>query len=223
MGFLDNVFKKIGLNKKHDWDETYRSGKAMWDSGVPSAELIKALSDGQIKTGSALELGCGTGTNAIFLAERGFEVTGVDNSEEALAMGREKMTRYYEKTSRILSVHFEKIKIPEYKSKMKYDLIFDRGCFHTFPKRMWKSYAQMVADLLSPGAHYLLLTGNAKEPQSPGPPVLTEKQIRDVFKSNFDIIKIQDFRFNLTNDKSQNGALGHSCLLTRKSSLKTEN
>ncbi|MES0489533.1 MAG: class I SAM-dependent methyltransferase [Leptospirales bacterium] len=216
MGFLDKILKKTGLRKKRDWDGAYRSGKALWDSGVPSAELVKALSAGDIKPGRALELGCGTGTNSIFLAERGFEVTGVDNSDEALATGREKLTKYYEKKSRILSVQFDKVKIPDFKSNVKYNFVFDRGCFHTFPKRSWQPYAQMVANLLQSGSYYLLLTGNDKEPRDPGPPVLSEKQIRDVFLPDFNIIRIKDFRFNLKKKNADDGALGHSCLMTRK-------
>lgn len=61
----------------------YRRG-APWEMG-PRPELVSLVADGTFPPGRAIDLGCGSGANAIFLAERGFDVTGVDFSEVALA------------------------------------------------------------------------------------------------------------------------------------------
>ena len=51
--------------------------KAPWDIG-PRDELVRLVENRSIQPGRAIDLGCGTGANAIFLAQYGFEVTGVD-------------------------------------------------------------------------------------------------------------------------------------------------
>lgn len=53
-----------------DWNQHYVAGNAPWDSGLVSKELIRVLDTEKIAPGRAVELGCGTGTNAIYLASR---------------------------------------------------------------------------------------------------------------------------------------------------------
>src|SRR5215471_2907167 len=73
-----------------DFAQRYAQGNIPWDSGKPSEELIKVLNAGKLNGKTALEIGCGTGTNAIELARRGFEVTAVDCVEEAIRIARGK-------------------------------------------------------------------------------------------------------------------------------------
>ena len=58
------------------WDAAYRGQRpAPWDSGQPNSRLTEVVEDGTIKPGRVAVLGCGSGTNAVFLATKGFEVT----------------------------------------------------------------------------------------------------------------------------------------------------
>src|SRR6185312_2198551 len=61
-----------------EWNDRYRDGNLPWDTGRPSSELQRILSQSTIRPCRALELGCGTGTNSVWLAQQGFEVTGID-------------------------------------------------------------------------------------------------------------------------------------------------
>src|SRR5467141_2389958 len=61
-----------------EFEESYRTGDTPWDSGVPSAELIRVPDAGLLSGKTVLEIGCGTGTNAIAFARRGYRVTAVD-------------------------------------------------------------------------------------------------------------------------------------------------
>ncbi len=54
-----------------------------WESG-PRSELVELVSSGRLAPCRALDLGCGSGANAVFLAEHGFEVTGADFAAAAL-------------------------------------------------------------------------------------------------------------------------------------------
>ena len=66
--------------KLREWDERYRSGEQVFDTPVP---LVVNVAQG-IKPGAALDLACGAGRNAIYLAERGWRVTAVDGAPSAI-------------------------------------------------------------------------------------------------------------------------------------------
>ncbi|MGW5052950.1 class I SAM-dependent methyltransferase [Actinokineospora sp. NPDC004072] len=63
------------------WEERYRSRTAVW-SGRPNPQLVAEAAD--LTPGTALDAGCGEGADAIWLADRGWQVTGVDFAETAL-------------------------------------------------------------------------------------------------------------------------------------------
>src|SRR5215468_2812785 len=62
----------------------YRFARMPWEIG-PRTELVDLVRSGQLRPGRAVDLGCGTGANAVFLAQHGFRVTGVDFSGRAVA------------------------------------------------------------------------------------------------------------------------------------------
>jgi 2-polyprenyl-3-methyl-5-hydroxy-6-metoxy-1,4-benzoquinol methylase len=106
------------------WEERYRSGDTPWDTGRPSSELQRVITKEQIRPCRAIELGCGTGTNAIWLAKQGFDVTAVDLSTLAISQAREHAA------AEGAHVHFicaDVLHLPELDS---YDFFFDRGCYH---------------------------------------------------------------------------------------------
>src|SRR5256712_338929 len=73
-----------------DFEKSYATGETPWDSGIPSAELVRVLDAGLLPGKTVLEIGCGTGTNAIALARRGYRVTAVDFVDMAVRRAREK-------------------------------------------------------------------------------------------------------------------------------------
>lgn len=68
---------------KRFYEITYRHFRAPWDIGARE-ELVSLVKSGRIQPVRAIDLGCGTGANAIYLAQNGFEVTGVDFAEAAI-------------------------------------------------------------------------------------------------------------------------------------------
>ena len=76
-----------------DWDEYYRKyplGELGWELGKPRPILVEFFEKGLIKKGKALDLCCGAGTNTIYLAKNGFDVTGVDISSTAIEIAKQK-------------------------------------------------------------------------------------------------------------------------------------
>src|SRR5437763_8564361 len=71
----------------------YKQGETPWDIGKPDFNLIHAVTTVPIAPCKALDVGCGTGDNVIWLCQQQFNVTGVDLSESAIEKARERAAR----------------------------------------------------------------------------------------------------------------------------------
>src|SRR5438132_7135178 len=108
---------------QHDWDARYAAGELPWDTGIPDPQLVELVTAGVIAPGRALEVGCGTGTNALWLAQHGFEVLGVEVSPRAVDKARARAGS---------ACRFEVRDFLAERPAERYDFVFDRGCFHIF-------------------------------------------------------------------------------------------
>jgi methyl halide transferase len=192
-----------------DWDERYRQGQAPWDTGRPSPELVRVLAEERVTPGRALELGCGTGTNALYLAGQGFSVTAVDGSSVAIERARQRAARQG------LAAEFVQGDVCALPAPpLPYDLLFDRGCYHCVRGENLTGYVGMLQRVTAPGSKFLLLAGNAREPRDPGPPTVSEEELRAELGGLFDFVWIREFRFEDPDGTS--GPLAWSCWLVRK-------
>lgn len=172
------------------WEERYRGGDTPWDTGRPSSELQRVLTEEEIRPCRAIELGCGTGTNAVWLAQHGFEVTAVDLSSLAISRASEHAAAEGAK------VHFlcaDVLNLPDLGS---YDFFFDRGCYHVVRRIDVQAYLRTLKAVTHAGSIGLVLTGNAREPHEPGPPVVAEQEIREELGAAFEIVWLREFRFD---------------------------
>src|SRR5260370_41549207 len=121
------------------WEDAYKTVPP-WDVGRPQPAFVELVKARELNTGSVLDVGCGTGENALYLAGNGFSVTGVDLTSGAIAAARAKAAE------RKLKVDF---RIGNALSLDFNDGIFnnviDSGLFHTFPDNDRPSYAREVA------------------------------------------------------------------------------
>src|SRR6201996_4914971 len=69
------------------WDASYTDGPAPWDIGGPQPAVVR-LADAGAFAGTVLDAGCGTGDNALHLAQLGLSVLGIDVAETAIATAR---------------------------------------------------------------------------------------------------------------------------------------
>ncbi len=129
----------------------YRFGKPRWDTGVTPPEVVTLIENGSLKGTRALDLGCGTGTNAIYLARNGFQVVGVDFSPRAIATAREK--------TKVAGVsadfHVGDVTRLDFLQE-QFDFILDIGCFHSVAAGRRQAYAAEMARLARPGALFML-------------------------------------------------------------------
>ena len=68
-------------------------GSPPWDIGRPQPAFVRLFQDGEIKHGHILDVGCGTGENALFLAENGCDVSGVDIAHRAIGIAKQKAAK----------------------------------------------------------------------------------------------------------------------------------
>jgi len=193
-----------------EWNDRYRDGDLPWDTGQPSSELQLVLRRNTIGPCRVLELGCGTGTNCVWLAQQGFAVTGVDLAP--LAVERAKQRAH----AAGLTARFEVadvLQLPDLDGP--FDFFFDRGCYHAVRRSAPQQYAPAVAQQLASGGRGLILAGNAREPHDPGPPVVAEQQIRDELGTSFEILDLHEFRFDEAPGVCER-FLGWSCLVKKR-------
>lgn len=165
-----------------DWDRAYREGRHthMWDTPWPSPELAGALAV-LPNRGRAVDLGCGTGSDAILLAQRGLDVVGIDLSGTAVAMAKAKAR------AAMVSVDWavgDVLDLPMQDSTV--DLATDRGCLHYLEDTHRTRYAHELARVLRPGGLVLVRGMSAPERYKTA---VTGPAIRAVFAPpNFGVV-----------------------------------
>ena len=178
-----------------NWNERYANKDAPWDSGEPSRELGRILDQGLVKPGSALELGCVTGTNAVFLAQKKFDVTAFDLSPLAIeqASARAKAARVAPK----LAVG-DVLKLPDLGAG-GFDFVFDRGVYHHLRSVDLWGFLKTLDRVTRAGTLYLTLAGNANECRPPGvegPPQVHAHDLCKELAPLFDLVQLREFRFD---------------------------
>lgn len=174
--------------------ERYRTGDTPWDSGVPSAEIGRVVDEGGLPGRRLLELGCGTGTNAVELARRGYAVTAVDLVDLAVQKARDKAR------AAGVSVDFRVGDLTKVDLGGPFESLVDLGVYHGIRARNLAGLLDTLQGITRPGARWLSLAGNAREVTPDGPPVVTEAEIRSELEPRFKILQLREFRFNLRPD-----------------------
>jgi methyl halide transferase len=170
----------------------YESGDTPWDIGKPDNNLIQTVTAMPITPCKALDMGCGTGDNSIWLSQYGFQVTGVDISEVAIQKALEKASNEdIECTFMVSDFLTNKI------AGRPFGFAFDRGCFHSLNSDEERIiFAENVAGHLEKNGLWLSLVGNADEQRNrPGPPQRTARDIVNSVEPYFEIRSLFSGRF----------------------------
>ena len=123
-------------------------GTPPWDSGITPPELFEFIEQHPI--GRAIDLGCGTGTNAITLAQHGWHVIGVDIAHLALQKARRKA-----KAANV-KVQFKRKDVSKLRGiNGPFNLALDMGCFHNLHEKQG-DYLDRLDQILAPNGYWLL-------------------------------------------------------------------
>jgi SAM-dependent methyltransferase len=118
----------------------------------PDENLVEWFGEGRLAVGRVLELGCGHGRNATFLAGLGCSVDAVDFSAEAIEWAAEQVK------SAGVPVNLQCCSIFDATfTDGSYDLVYDSGCFHHLPPHRRKDYVELVRRALKPGGSFGLV------------------------------------------------------------------
>ncbi|VGO23120.1 class I SAM-dependent methyltransferase [Pontiella sulfatireligans] len=174
------------------FEERYRSGDTPWDHGMVDFNLVEVVSRRPVQPCRTLDIGCGTGNNAVWLAQQGFDVIGFDLSATAVERAREKAAVAQAECCFVVG-DFLADAVPD----APFGFVFDRGCLHSIPEPEGKvAFAEKVAGLLVPDGLWLTLVGNADEPKREvGPPQLTAAELTAVVEPCFEVVSLASGRF----------------------------
>jgi SAM-dependent methyltransferase len=166
----------------------YRVGFTPWDQDHVPAELA-GLVEGPtaLAPGCALDVGCGTGTQAVYLADRGWRVTAVDAVERALSRARDRARRRGVEVSWLAG---DVARLSTLGLDERFDLLFDRGCFHDLSDAAREGYVSGVSEQAAPDATLLLLAFARRE-RGIGPSGASEQEIRRRFGADWELVSAQ--------------------------------
>jgi SAM-dependent methyltransferase len=192
------------------WEARYRSGDLPWDTGRADLHLTRLVEGRPLGPCRALEIGCGTGTDACWLAGRGFDVTAVDIAPTAVSMAREKARSASCEVSFVVGDFLE-----TELGGAPFRLAYDRGCFHVFETDAERAaLARNVSRHLGAGGLWLSLVGSADgPPHEGGPPRRSARDIVLAVETLFEVLSLEADRFDLG---ATEGPPAWVCLLRRR-------
>jgi ubiquinone/menaquinone biosynthesis C-methylase UbiE len=170
---------------------SFYEGAPPWDIPGPQPVIAGLEESGEIR-GSVLDVGCGTGENALFLASCGHEVWGLDFVSAAIERARAKANE------RRLNAHFQvgnALKLDQL--GRTFDTVIDCGLFHTFEDQERPVYVSGLGQVVGPGGRVHILCFSDQEPPGEGPRRVTQQEIRDSFRDGWEIVEIEAVRFQI--------------------------
>jgi len=188
----------------------YKDGFMPWAHEKADFNLVEMVDNWPIKPCKTLELGCGTGTDALWLAKQGFEVTAYDISPIAIEMANKNAEENK------VQVNFKIYNFLSEKLKSKqYGFVFDRGVLHGFETLEDRQVmVRKVSETLEDNGLWLSLIGNADgEKTDPGPPLRTATEVVSAVEPFFRILAI---RTSYLDDNLVKPAKAWVCLMRKR-------
>jgi cyclopropane fatty-acyl-phospholipid synthase-like methyltransferase len=173
-----------------DFDELYR-GVPPWEIGRPQDAVVE-LADLEQFRGHVLDVGCGCGENALFLAQRGYDVVGIDVSSRAIEQAQEK-AQLYRRMPRFLvadALQLERL-------NGTFDTVLDCGFLHLLTDEARPLYLRGLGQVMPPGALLHVICFSDDEPEWGGPRRLSRTELEEL-GSGFFLEDLAPVRFETT-------------------------
>lgn len=172
--------------------ESLYAGQPRWEIGRPQKAFINVAD--QI-VGSILDCGCGTGENALYFANRGHKVTGIDFLSEPISIAKQKATERALTATFLVMDALALKDLPEV-----FDNVIDIGLFHVFSDNDRRRYVEGLATVLKPGGRLFFLCFSDEEPGEQGPRRVSRKEIEDTFVEGWAVESIEPSRYEVRSD-----------------------
>jgi len=182
------------------FDLWYRFGKPPWSIDQAQPDLIAAAEKGEVRGPAVLDVGCGDGNNAIHLAGRGFNVTGVDFSAKAISIAKQKAR---EENVDVTFITLDALKIGSLAKK--FDTVIDFGLFHNLSGNKREQYVRALSDVCVSKGQLLMLCVADQAGEYPVypkryPPTTSQDDIRASFSEGW---KIEWIRLGVAKSKEK--------------------
>jgi SAM-dependent methyltransferase len=175
------------------FDSAYRSGRPPWDIGRRQPAVARLERAGEIAH-RVLDVGCGTGDNAVYLARRGHDVLGIDSAPFAIERAQAKSIAGRWLTGPRFAVHdaLDLVTLGE-----TFGTVIDCGLFHALSDEERRPYVEGLGAVLEEGGRFFMLCFSEHEPDGWGPRRIRTDEIADTFRRDdgFEVEAIQDTRF----------------------------
>jgi cyclopropane fatty-acyl-phospholipid synthase-like methyltransferase len=163
------------------------TGEAPWDIGRPQQPFMRVA---ERVASPLLDAGCGTGDAALFFAERGLRVVGMDYLEEPIRRARAKAAQ------RGLTAEFRVADaLALESSNERFASVIDCGLFHCFSDEDRQRYVRGLAHVLEPGGRLFLMCFSDAEPPGQGPRRVSRQELVDAFADGWEIESIAPTQF----------------------------
>ena len=133
------------------WEQRFASGETPWDRGASSPQLAVWLAAGTLKPCRILVPGCGSGHEVAELALAGFEVTGLDYADGAIARARQRLKDAQ------LDATLVRADALEWQPQRPFDAVYEQTCLCALYPDDWREYADQVHRWLVPGGRLFAL------------------------------------------------------------------
>lgn len=178
----DRTDRQLSFNASYD-------GVPPWDIGRPQPTFVALEAEGAL-AGAVLDVGCGTGEHALFFAERGHEVVGLDSAPAAIAKARAKAQQRASSAQFVVGDALDLAAL-----ERTFDCVIDCGFFHVLDDAERPKFAQAIHAVLPTGGSYFMLVFSDREPPGYGPRRVTENEIRESFSNGFTVEAIRPAAF----------------------------
>ena len=178
----------ISKGTSMSWEKDYVRSPP-WDIHAPQPEIVKLAENNEIKGARVLDIGCGLGDNAIFLAKKGFLVTGIDIAQLAIEKGKKRAAKQG------VTVDFrvgDVFRLDDYFEEESFDTVLDSGLFHSLDDEEKLPFAKQVWKVLVNGGKYFLLCFSDTEQGSEKPKGINKEEIRRTFSKTFRVDYLRD-------------------------------
>ena len=172
--------------KRQRFQNAYE-GNPPWDLGRPQKPFVENAD--QI-AGLVLDTGCGTGDNALFFAERGQSVLGIDFVATPIEAARRKAE---ERGVQAEFVQMDALKLKDL--NRTFDSVIDCGLFHVLSDEDRHLYVKALAHVTKHGGRVLLMCFSNEEPGDTGPRRIAQSDLREAFAVGWKIESITPTRF----------------------------
>jgi SAM-dependent methyltransferase len=178
------------------WDHSYTEGPPPWEVGGPQPAVVR-LCDQGVFAGPVLDAGCGSGENALEIAARGIEVTGVDVAPTAIRQAQDKAA-----SRGIAATFMVADALQLHRLGQTFPSVLDCGLFHTFDDDERRAYVESLAAVTAPGGLLHLLCVSDTAPGEGGPRRVSQAELHASFRAGWKVVCIEPDRLESRFDPS---------------------